>query len=305
MTPAESDSVGTFPNLTDAESRLRGMWTIGCSLPRGAFVVHRRWHPRTRSLSARERRCRFEIQDRAVPTTVYGGIFLCSLAVLMEEVLLTRIFSFTIWYHLAYLTISTALLGFRAAGSMLTIFPRLWQSAPRRVAGGCTVGAGIAVLISMAILAPRPIEPGFLLTRPRSFFIDLLGYYIVVTIPFLLAGLGIAIPLAAYPRRINRLYCADLVGAGLGCLVAVVALNKLDAAGATTVCAAIFLAAGVLYSARQSQKASFLAVVAMAVAGGTPFAGEVVDFVPTQSKQLARTLRSPLARSSLHSMEPC
>jgi hypothetical protein len=30
----------------------------------------------------------------------------------MQEVLLTLIFSFTIWYHLAYLTISTALLGF-------------------------------------------------------------------------------------------------------------------------------------------------------------------------------------------------
>ena len=50
-----------------------------------------------------------EIQDRAVPAPVYGGIFLCSLAVLMQEILLTRIFSFTIWYHLAYLTISTAL----------------------------------------------------------------------------------------------------------------------------------------------------------------------------------------------------
>ncbi len=61
----------------------------------------------------------------------------------------------------------------------------------------------------MAILAPRPIEPGFLLTRPWSFFVGLLGYYIVVTIPFLLAGLGIAIPLAAYPRRINRLYCTS------------------------------------------------------------------------------------------------
>src|SRR5271156_5760822 len=107
-----------------------------------------------------------EIPERAVPAPVYGGIFLCSLAVLMQEVLLTRIFSFTIWYHLAYLTISTALLGFGAAGSVLTSFPGWWQSDPRRVAGGCTAGAGIALLISMAILAPRPIEPGFLLTRP-------------------------------------------------------------------------------------------------------------------------------------------
>ncbi len=86
-----------------------------------------------------------EIEDRAVPASVYGAIFLCSLAVLMQEILLTRIFSFTIWYHLAYLTISTVLLGFGAAGSILTRFPRLWQSDPRRVAGGCAAAAGIAL----------------------------------------------------------------------------------------------------------------------------------------------------------------
>ena len=48
----------------------------------------------------------------------YAGILLTSAGVLMQEILLTRIFSFTIWYHLAYLTISTALLGFGAAGSV-------------------------------------------------------------------------------------------------------------------------------------------------------------------------------------------
>ena len=50
----------------------------------------------------------------------YAGIGVCSVGVLMMEILLTRIFSFTVWYHLAYVTISTALLGFGAAGSILS-----------------------------------------------------------------------------------------------------------------------------------------------------------------------------------------
>ncbi len=78
-----------------------------------------------------------EIEDRAVPASVYGAIFLCSLAVLMQEILLTRIFSFTIWYHLAYLTISTVLLGFGAAGSILRAFP----ACGSRIRGGSPVVA--------------------------------------------------------------------------------------------------------------------------------------------------------------------
>ncbi len=33
--------------------------------------------------------------------SVYVGILLCSVGVLMQEILLTRIFSLTIWYHFA------------------------------------------------------------------------------------------------------------------------------------------------------------------------------------------------------------
>ncbi|NIV75572.1 MAG: hypothetical protein GWN37_12230, partial [Gammaproteobacteria bacterium] len=68
------------------------------------------------------------------PPSVYGGILICSIGVLMQEILLTRIFSFTIWYHLAYLTISTALLGFGAAGSILAAFPGLRERHPHRLA---------------------------------------------------------------------------------------------------------------------------------------------------------------------------
>ena len=58
-------------------------------------------------------------------TATYIGLFLVALSTLMYEILLTRIFSVTIWYHFAYLTISTALLGFGAAGSLLVAKPSL------------------------------------------------------------------------------------------------------------------------------------------------------------------------------------
>ncbi len=42
---------------------------------------------------------------------VYFGIFLASLATLMYELLLTRIFSVTTWHHFAFLAISMAMFG--------------------------------------------------------------------------------------------------------------------------------------------------------------------------------------------------
>ena len=54
----------------------------------------------------------------------------------MQEILLTRIFSLTIGYHLAYLAIGTALLGFGAAGSLVTAFPALASRAPGPVRRG-------------------------------------------------------------------------------------------------------------------------------------------------------------------------
>ena len=136
------------------------------------------------------------------------------------------------------------------------------------------------------ILAPWPIDPSTLLSQPLKFSAGLLGYYVAVTVPFLFAGLAIATPLAAYPQAANRLYAADLLGAGLGCLAAVAALTKLDAAGAIAVCGAIFIASGAFYSA-PAKRAGVFGVIALLVAGVAPVAGQFIGFVPAQSKQLA------------------
>jgi hypothetical protein len=209
---------------------------------------------------------------------MYVAIGLCSAGVLMQEILLTRIFSFTIWYHLAYLTISTALLGFGAAGSILATFPALLGADGRRLSAWASAGAGIALILAMGILGPLPLEPHSLLHAPGTFFL------------FLLAGLAIAAPLSAFPERVNRLYAADLFGAGLGCAGAVLALSTLDGPGAIAICAAIFFAAGAVYAA-PSRLAAGLAALAVALGLSTPLATRVLDFRPTGTKALGAALQ--------------
>jgi len=207
----------------------------------------------------------------------------------MMEILLTRIFSFTIWYHLAYLTISTALLGFGAAGSVLSAFPGLGRRGVSRLAGLCAAGAGITLIFSIAILASHPLEPSLILQEPVAFSVGLLGYYVAITVPFFLAGISVAAPIAAYPAEVNRLYAADLLGAGLGCIAAVAALAAGDGAAAVAVCAAILIAAGGLYTLGR-RLSPVLGVLALALLVAAPFANRVLEFKLAPSKEMGWAL---------------
>jgi hypothetical protein len=223
---------------------------------------------------------------------MYLGIGLCSVGVLMQEILLTRIFSLTIWYHLAYLTISTALLGFAAAGSLLARKPEWLTSGGRTLSAWSAAGAGIALLVAMAWLGPRPINPSALQGAPWTMFVGLLGYYVAVALPFMLGGIAVAAPLAAHAAHADRLYAADLLGAGLGCLAAVAALTFIDGATALFVCAAIFAAGAICYAPRAAQRLAFTAL-ALGLLLGAPLADRVIEFLPAPSKALGNALRKP------------
>jgi hypothetical protein len=223
---------------------------------------------------------------------MFAGIFLCSIGVLMQEILLTRIFSFTIWYHLAYLTISTALLGFGAAGSLLSAFPHWLARDPARFAARCAAAAGVALVLALWILSPFPLSPDRMQKAPFEFFTGLLFYYSLVAVPFTLAGLAVAAPLTAFPVQANRLYAADLFGAGLGCVGAVAALTWLDGAGAVFACAAMLVLGGAAYAAGD-RLAPRLAALALALACAAPFAHHVLGFSPTPTKAMGMALRQP------------
>jgi hypothetical protein len=210
----------------------------------------------------------------------------------MQEILLTRIFSLTIWYHLAYLTISTALLGFAAAGSILASRPRLLARGAGRLAAFAAAGAGLALLVAVWALGPNPIDPDRLRSAPARLFLGLLAYYASVAVPFLGAGLAVAAPLAAYPAHASRLYAADLLGAGLGCAAAVAALRWLDGPAALAACSAVFLLAAAAYAPERRLAWRFGAAAALLLALA-PFANRALVFLPAETKALGRALRDP------------
>ena len=58
-------------------------------------------------------------EQRALP----AALFLVALGTLMFEVLLTRVFSLTLWYHFAFMAISMAMLGMTLGALLVFLRP--------------------------------------------------------------------------------------------------------------------------------------------------------------------------------------
>lgn len=198
---------------------------------------------------------------------------------MLLEIALTRIFSFTIWYHFAYLTISVALLGFGSAGSLLATFPSLMTDPARLLRRACLAAAGGVVLV-MILVSLIPLDPISVLREGRQ-FLNLMIYYAVVTVPFLAAGLAVAGALSLAPERVARLYFWDLVGAGLACLIVVALIWMAGTPVAVGCSAAAFAVAAMIFSAPRNVR-----TVARAASFGVAgvLVGALIEFSPAKDE---------------------
>src|SRR5438309_8736274 len=77
------------------------------------------------------------------------ALFLVALATVMFEVLLTRVFSLTMWYHFAFMAISIAMFGMTVGALLVFLRPDRWPEATLlRAMGQCA----LLFAISMAVV---------------------------------------------------------------------------------------------------------------------------------------------------------
>ncbi len=206
------------------------------------------------------------------PRSTFYGIFVLALSIIVFEIALTRVFAIMMWHHFTYLVVSVGLLGFGAAGSILTARrDSLQTTSPVGALSLCSLGYGISVVL--AFLAVTSIEIDSLEIWNKK--INLLGFslvYLLIAVPFLLGGMAIGMALTRFAREVNKLYFFDLLGSACGAAVSVVVLASLGST--TTVMFAAFtgLVAAVLFSLGASRRHVVLTVPAM-VLGGVVFLG--------------------------------
>ena len=163
------------------------------------------------------------VPPAATRRTAFGLAFV-ALSTLMYEILLTRIFSVTMWYHFAFVAISIAMFGM-TVGALVVYLRPAWFPADRRSASwrGCVLFPIVIVLSFLTQLSiPFRVHPSIVAVYA------IVLTYTVITVPFVAQRHRRRLVLTRFPRDVGRLYAADLVGAALGCVLLVWVLEITD-----------------------------------------------------------------------------
>ena len=197
-------------------------------------------------------------------TENFIGIFLISLAVLLFEISLTRLFSFILFSNYAFMIISTALFGFGLSGVLLSVFPNFLKTVKiQRILFVSSVLFSLSVLGSFLVINYVPLQMSDF-TNVRN-LIGLGVWYVSLIIPFCFAGLIIAALFSLYTQDISKLYFFDLVGAGIGCVLTVPFFVRFGALGTLYIVALLGIVAGMVFTWRTSKLTRYGSPVVIAV----------------------------------------
>jgi len=148
------------------------------------------------------------------------SIFLLSMVIISLQLMLMRALSVSYYYHFSYLVISTALLGFGASGTLLSL---TYDKLEKNFSAWTTTGYLLfLVSIPAAYLAAQQlsIDVRYLLYSWHQFFLLSL-YNLLLFIPFFIGAWIIGFKLTYFKKEVPELYGANLVGSGIGGVVAV------------------------------------------------------------------------------------
>ena len=222
------------------------------------------------------------------------SLALVSAALLSFQIALLQLLATSQWHHFAYLVISIALLGFGAAGTILSL-ARQWIIARQEqllplLLCGCSVSLAGSLSFIQGIIGGFD---SFLLFVDYSEFLKLSLVAMLLMLPFTCGALVIGLTFIAETERIGSYYFANMFGSGLGSLLGLAGLSLLPPQQLPPCCGLLALAAaGVMTGVRRGVRGSFLVSILLV----TVFLVQQPGLELSQYKDLRRILDLPGAR---------
>jgi hypothetical protein len=192
--------------------------------------------------------------------TLWREIYLCvgltTMATLLLELSLTRIFSVVFYYHFAFLAISIALFGL-GLGGVFSYVVANWKAPLFTRLGRLSALNSLFVLLALfVILAQRD--------KPPDWYFALI--YFTTALPFLVAGAIVSLAISETIQQVNRVYFFDLLGAAAGCMILLALLSLVEGPGTVIAAAVVFAAAAAIWHSMAGSKAGRAGSVALALA---------------------------------------
>jgi len=210
----------------------------------------------------------------------YLGLSLICASTLMYEVVLTRLLSVLCWYYLAFVSISMAMFGMTAGALTVQLCPSWFEPSDisRRLAQAAFAMA-VSTPIALVIMLAVPLDVSLAVETLFSFLI----FSAVIAVPFFFSGIVVCLSLTRTPFPIGRVYFADLVGAGVGCVASVLLLKLIDAPSGIFVISALLFLGAACYA---------------------PYAGDRPRLRKSYISAVAMLIVAALNASTLHGIEP-
>ena len=159
------------------------------------------------------------------------AILLVSLGGLLLEVGYTRIVSYKLWYYYSYLVIGLALLGIGTGAVFVAVCRPVRRWATDRLIGVCSTIGAVSIAVGYFVIARISIDTRQIWdygTRASLWNLGILGVIcFTLFASFIAFGVIVSALLGRAGEGVGRLYFADLVGAGLGCFLAVPLITRL------------------------------------------------------------------------------
>lgn len=196
---------------------------------------------------------------------LYFEIFVTSLGALLLEIAYTRIFSFKVFYYFTYLILGVGLLGIGAGGIAVATSERLRKLDVSRVIPVAAFAGGASVFVGYFVISPTQINIAQSLTSPVEIG-KLALVSLLLTATFLAVGVVVSTILSARPREANLLYGTDLIGAALGCIVAIPLISFLTPPRTVMLAGLLIGSAGLRFS-RESRRLFSIGIFVTIVLG--------------------------------------
>ena len=194
-------------------------------------------------------------------------ILLISLAGLLLEVGYTRIVSFKLWYYYTYLVIGLALLGIGSGSVFVAVCSPVRRWATERIVALCSIWGAVSIASGYLVVAKMHVNTLAIWDYgTRSSFANLFALGVIslaIFATFIAFGIIVAVILGRAGDGIGRMYFSDLVGAGLGCLLAIPLITRLGPPRVVILAALIFALVGLASCRPRSLLFGFAAIASI------------------------------------------
>ena len=176
------------------------------------------------------------------------GIALVCFANLLLSILVTRLFSATMFYHFTFMAVGLAMFGIAASGVYVFLNKERFQTDLHEHLARNARWFAITTMIALVNTIAHPIFGAQGVPEwSHRVFLQLLVLIVATALPFFFAGVVVSLALTFYRDHVSRVYFYDLVGAALAALLTGLILRFLGGTSAVILTAVIALSAAALF----------------------------------------------------------